>query len=70
MFQDSYISLVLSVGLPRDFDNETDYSSVGSNRSFGMSAEKEKPGNYLELRLFSNLKSFFAERSIESSDYL
>ena len=69
VFKDKYLSLALSLGLPNDFEFTDDYSSA-PRRSIGMSSEKEKPGLHLELRLFSNLKSFFSEREIDCSDVL
>jgi hypothetical protein len=67
VFKDKYISLALSLGLPSDFEFPDDSAP---RRSIGMSSEKEKPGLHLELRLFSNLKSFFTEREIDCSDVL
>ena len=68
MFKDKYISLALSLGLPNDF--EFTEEPLVPRRSIGMLSEKEKPGLHLELRLFSNLKSFFSEREIDCSDVL
>lgn len=65
MFKDKYISLVLSLGLPRDFEFADDSAP---RRSIVKSPEKEKL--HLELRLFSNLKSFFSEQELNCSDVL
>ena len=69
VFTDNYICQVLAQGLPNDFEApEQVMSSARSNRS--ATPSKEQQDLHLELRLFSDLKQFFADREIDCSEVL